>query len=53
MISSIMENKHNTSDETVNSSLECSYADPSKVETQNSKTCNVIFPITKGIKGDQ
>ena len=34
-----MENKHNTSDETVNSSLEYFYADSSKVEIQNSKTC--------------
>ena len=48
-----MENKHNTSDETANSSLEYFYADSSKAETQTSKTCNVIFPITKGIKGDQ
>ena len=48
-----MENKHNTSDETANSSLEYFYADSGKVESQTSDTCNVIIPITKGNKGDQ
>ena len=48
-----MENKNNKSDETVDSSLKYHYADSGKVESQTSKTCNVIIPIIKGNKGDQ